>query len=92
MRVVFARRARSDAQRALAFYERVSPRLADQFGGRLDEAIARILADPQAWPPYLRGTRRCLLTQFPHAVVYRPLPDRVEVVAVVHTSRRPGYW
>jgi plasmid stabilization system protein ParE len=41
----------------------------------------------------VRGAaRRIPLRRFPFVVVYRDLPDHVEVMAFAHTSRRPGYW
>ena len=36
--------------------------------------------------------RRCLLRRFPFAVIFEILPEEVLVLAVAHTSRRPGYW
>jgi len=32
------------------------------------------------------------LPRFPYAVVYRDQPERIEIVAVAHAARRPGYW
>jgi hypothetical protein len=30
--------------------------------------------------------------RFPFAVVYRELPSVIQVLAVAHGHRRPGYW
>ncbi|HMH45641.1 MAG TPA: hypothetical protein VK557_19290 [Pyrinomonadaceae bacterium] len=37
---------------------------------------------------------RYLLTRFPYSIYYRwePERDRVAIYAVMHFSRRPGYW
>ena len=37
-------------------------------------------------------SRRGLTRRFPYGVYYRDFPDRVEVVAVYHTSRDPSGW
>ena len=58
----------------------------------LDEAVDGVAEFPNAWPPYFDGTRRKLFIRFPFALVYRATSDSVEVVAVVHQRRRPGYW
>jgi hypothetical protein len=29
---------------------------------------------------------------FPFIVVYRTVPAGIQVIAIAHTSRRPGYW
>jgi len=38
--------------------------------------------------------RRYLLKQFPYSIYYRweAEKDRVSIYAVMHFSRRPGYW
>jgi plasmid stabilization system protein ParE len=39
------------------------------------------------------GRFRSLLVQgFPYIVVYQDRPEECLIVAVAHTSRRPGYW
>lgn len=30
--------------------------------------------------------------RFPYHVVYLELPDRLQILAVAHDRRRPGYW
>ena len=39
-----------------------------------------------------RRVRRLPLRRFPYQVIYRLGEDSVTVVALAHTSRRPGYW
>jgi toxin ParE1/3/4 len=58
----------------------------------VDLAIEHIEEAPNQWPAYLAGTRRYLLRRFPFFVVYRQIVSGVEVVAIVHARRRPGYW
>ena len=33
-----------------------------------------------------------MLRKYPYLVLYHELDDEVEVIAIAHTSRRPGYW
>jgi len=37
-------------------------------------------------------TRSWLLTRFPYRLIYRVRDEDVYIVAIAHTSRRPGYW
>jgi len=37
-------------------------------------------------------TRRVVVTRFPYQVVYRLGQDDLEIVAIAHLKRRPGYW
>ena len=41
---------------------------------------------------YLHGTRRILLDRYPYFVVFRELPRKIEIIAIAHCKRRPGYW
>jgi len=65
---------------------------ADAFVAELDRGVAAIGEAPARWPRHLGKTRRFVMRRFPFIVVYRELQDRVEVVAVAHAKRRPGYW
>lgn len=44
------------------------------------------------WSRYLQGTRQVQLHRYPYLVVYKLRRSVVQVVAVAHASRRPGYW
>jgi plasmid stabilization system protein ParE len=55
-------------------------------------ATARALAFPQAGPSYLVKNRRVFVRGYPFFLVHREEPDGVAVFALVHESRRPGYW
>jgi plasmid stabilization system protein ParE len=39
-----------------------------------------------------RPYRRKVLTRFPYVVFFRTEGDAVEVIAVAHAKRRPGFW
>ena len=64
----------------------------DAFMAELDTAISRIERAPSQWSPYLGGTRRYLFHRFPFFVVFRETLTRIEIIAVAHARRRPGYW
>jgi len=36
--------------------------------------------------------RRALMSVFPYALIFLELKREIRVIAVAHTSRRPGYW
>ena len=38
------------------------------------------------------GTRRILLDRFPFTIDYRVTSNTLNIVAVAHQKRRPGYW
>jgi plasmid stabilization system protein ParE len=55
-------------------------------------AVKRVNQQPGLFPPYLHGTRRVVPDRFPFSVVFRELPRKIQIIAVAHAKRRPGYW
>ena len=81
----------ADARGARLWYAERSSHAADQFMAELDRALERILESPKRWPKKA-GVRRYVLRRYPFIVVYRTRESVVEIVAVAHARRRPGYW
>lgn len=84
--------ARNEALEAYDWYARRSHKAAKMFYAELQDAGRPIQHDPERWSDYLLGTRRYLMKRFPFVVVYRVVPDRIEIVAIAHGRRRPAYW
>src|SRR5436190_8682564 len=82
----------AEAKAARLWYAERSEKAAARFVIALDNAIEKIRETPERWPSYVRGTRRYRLSRFPYLVVYRIGTDAVEIIAVQHGRRRPGYW
>jgi plasmid stabilization system protein ParE len=76
---------------AIQAFEERDPRTIEAFERRLDEAVEQIGRFPEAAPVHVRGTRRLVLNPFPYALIYRVSTDKIAVIAVAHTSQRPGY-
>ena len=92
LKVRLSDEAIAEARAAFAWYGERNPQAANSFLRELDQASESIGTSPDAWPPYLDGTRRRLLRRFPFSLVYRVRGDHIEVIAVAHQRRRPGYW
>jgi len=88
----FHPRAVEEARAARRYYARRSATLANRFLTALDNALGQIFATPSQWPTHLHSTRFLRLRRFPYLVIYRETPIVVQIVAVAHTKRRPGYW
>lgn len=77
------------------YLEHASPLIAAAFLAEIETAIQTLRAAPMRWPVIEEPQiRRYLLTRFPYSIYYRYErdSDRVSIYAVMHTSRRPGYW
>lgn len=77
---------------AIAYLEDQQDGLGLDFSREVFATIQRIIFLPEAWPPYFKGTRRCLTKRYPYAVIYRIEEDFVLIWAVAHLSREPNYW
>jgi plasmid stabilization system protein ParE len=84
--------ARLEANEAFDWYLDRSLSAAERFQRELERAQIAIQASPEVWGEYLAGTRHFLLKRYPYAVVYRVSEDRIEIVAIAHGRRKPGYW
>ncbi len=84
--------ALAEAEAAVAWYRDRSLRAAEVFVSELEKAIEAISEAPHRWPSFDAGCRRFPLRRFPYFVVYREKARSIEVLAVAHGRRRPGYW
>lgn len=77
------------------YLDHASPLVAAAFVAETEGAIQTLLSSPTTWPVIEEPQiRRGLLKRFPYSVYYRwePERDRVSIYALMHFSRRPGYW
>jgi plasmid stabilization system protein ParE len=91
-KVLFHPAAVDEAEAAARWYRERSPRAAARFINEIDQVIRRIVAAPQRWPRGPHNTRRAKLPCFPFRLVYRESENVIEILAVAHGRRRPGYW
>jgi plasmid stabilization system protein ParE len=77
---------------ALVYYEEQREGLGKLFAEDVRAAVLKIKQNPSSCPPHLHGTRRCRLDRFSYGLVYRTKGQDVVILAVMHLSRRPGYW
>ena len=77
---------------AACWYRERNPDTAEAFLAELERALLRIVESPERWPVVGSGLHRFVLRRFPFSIVYRLQSGQVEVLAVAHGRRRPGYW
>jgi len=93
-RVVVLPEAEEDASAAARWYEDQRGGLGLEFLGAFQGALDRVAHAPQAylaWPREPRY-RRARLHRFPYLLFFEFDNEVVEVVALVHERRRPGFW
>jgi len=91
--IKFHDEAAAEYDAAFDWYVERSPDAAGRFDAEVDRALQQILQNPQRWTTGPSGSRRYLLRKFPFLLIYRELsPRTVQIIAVAHTSRKPGFW
>ena len=78
---------------ALAWYIAHSEALGRRFQQAVNEAIKYVAEGPERCAAVEEGIRWKRLNRFPYVVYFQQIgEDRVEVLAVAHGRRKPGYW
>jgi len=91
-KVEFHEEAVLEFEAALEWYLERSDSAASKFVDAVIHGIDMIVEAPHRWVEGSLGTRRFLLQRFPFAIVYRELLETIQVVAIAHGRRKPGYW
>jgi len=84
--------AAQEAESTYDWYAARNPAAAHGFREELRQAIDAVGANPRTWPRYSNRARRYVFPRYPFSLVYILRRDDIEVIAVAHGRRRPGYW
>jgi plasmid stabilization system protein ParE len=93
--LLIQRAARQDLEDATAWYRERNPTIAERFVGELRRTLVLVEKFPSTGarvPSANADARRLPIDGFPYHLVFQEFADRVEVLAVAHDRRRPGYW
>jgi plasmid stabilization system protein ParE len=90
--VILRPEAEADIQETFADLEQSQPGLGRQFAARVREVLERIESMPGLYGVVWQDVRAARLKKFRYVVYYVAFPDRVEVLAVMHSSRDPSAW
>jgi plasmid stabilization system protein ParE len=88
--------AAAEVVEAARWYDTHRAGLGTEFLDAVDQAVTRIAEAPRMGSPVPgisdQAIRRRPVLRFPYHVVYLELPDRLQILAIAHDRRRPGYW
>jgi plasmid stabilization system protein ParE len=84
--------ALAELKSAVAWYLEKNETAALNFAAEVDRAVELVIASPRSWPSGEHGTQKFVLQRFPFAIVYREKESAVQILAIAHGHRRPGYW
>jgi plasmid stabilization system protein ParE len=92
MRYSFHPEARLEFTEATLYYVEKSPSLGAAFYSEVEDAIEKIVANPELYRTIDEDVRRCLTKRFPYAVLYTIEDKYILLLAIMHCSRKPSYW
>jgi plasmid stabilization system protein ParE len=90
--VVLRDEAQQEFDNAFDWYESERAGLGVEFVAEVQKVFDRIAADPLIHQSVVSDIRKSVVRRFPYCVFYRPHADRIEVIAVFHSSRNPSVW
>lgn len=88
----FSQAAREELIASIEYYESQQPGLGLTFSNQVHEAIGRILECPEGWTPLDDTFHRCLINQFPYALIYTIENNSLLITSVMNLHRKPDYW
>ena len=85
--------AEAEFLESVGYYESTLSGLGSLLIDEADALANLICENPKAWGIELKpDIRRAPLYKFPLSIVYRAMPDEIQILAVAHDKRRPQYW
>lgn len=84
--------ALAEAREAADWYDAQRDGTGPDFLAAVDACIAVAARLPLAAPLWRGDTRRRRVARFPYLVFFRVRDEVLDVIAIAHTSRRPGYF
>jgi plasmid stabilization system protein ParE len=92
MVIRFTPDADAELAEARQWYAHQRTDLDREFMERIDDALSRIIRNPQLYPIVYGTLRRAVVQRFPFAVFYDVTVDEIHVIAVFHSRRDPEMW
>ncbi|MFQ5644947.1 MAG: type II toxin-antitoxin system RelE/ParE family toxin [Thiogranum sp.] len=82
----------NEADAAFGWYAQRSLLAARAFTQELNHSVEIVQEDPDRWPRFGTRARRYVMPRFPFSLIYRLKGQEVEIIAIAHHKRKPGYW
>jgi len=91
-RLAFRGHFTEDLFHAAKWYEKQETGMGHKFLRSADSTLASIQEHPQLFAKNFKNIRSARIRRFPYNLYFSEDPDEIVVLALWHTSRRPGGW
>ena len=66
--------------------------MAQAFIDAIKDSVYWVREAPTRYAVIDEDVRRCMARRFPYGILYTIEQDYILILAVMHSSREPGYW
>ncbi len=84
--------AEAEAMAEAGWIRADDPIQGELFVQALESAILHARRDPTRYRCFDGEFRKLRVGKFRHSLVYRYIDGEIQILAVAHMNRRPGYW
>ncbi len=88
----FKSEAYNDIDVAYSWYEKQRIGLGEDFLLALEESYFKIKRTPEIYQKIYKKVRRNLVRRFPYGIFFVVENDKIIVIAILHTKRKPQSW
>lgn len=93
MRYEFHPAAETEHLESVGYFESKKAGLGASYLAEFERTVALACRAPDRYPIEKEpDVRRVRMKRFPHTVFFRSVTDVLQILAVAHHRRRPGYW
>jgi toxin ParE1/3/4 len=84
--------AELDFEESFEFYFNKSPLIAKKFIEDIEKSFSKIKENPNIFPEEIKDIRKYVTEKFPFIIFYRIKEEKIQIIAIFHTSRNPEKW
>ena len=84
--------AEMEMRESSKYYESQQKDLGKRFLNSIESAIKQIQINPKIFQKVNKNVRRCQTKIFPYGIIFREQENQIEIIAIMHLKRKPGYW
>ena len=84
--------ARAEFHQSARYYELQEPGLGRRFVEAVRTATHRVRERPAIYREIEPEVRQCRIVSFPYGIIFQETEGQIEILAVMHLHRKPGYW
>jgi len=90
--ITFHPEAAAELKAAFLWYHERNPAVAESFRKEAIQAVNLVSESPMRWQEITLAQRKYVFPRFPFSLIYRTTENDLEIIAVAHQKRKPGYW